>query len=799
MIKNYLNITLQHLLKDKANAGINIIGLGLAMSCCIVAYLNSTFNSDFDRNHSNIDHLYKIHSLRDNLGELIEYGRVPMPLADAIREDLTGMERVFRYEEHHFTVRDVGLGKVFDTSVCYADPGLLESFTFPLIAGRSSAYHELDKAVVTNSYAQKFYGKVNPIGKVLTIFDDKGMNFNFVISGIVQEPPQNSSIHFEVLISFENRYRMYEDQVKGNWGSAAQSTFLYLTESDQIQVFETLLEEYLPIQNKARPDFIISKFKLVPMNIHAHISEDIRGDDLRDVIPTEIIVTSQTMAILILLVACFNFTNTAISNSNRRLREIGIRKVMGCNRKQILVQFLIENLIICSLAILMSLVIASYLVPAYSALWEEVDLRLDLMKDYDLYLFLVVLLILTTALAGLYPSQYISKYLPIDILRGNLSLGRTGSLRTILLAGQYLFTVISIFASIAFMQNASYQDTIDMGYDRDQIIGVSILNEDQYHKIYASMLAHPDIRSMASAKSHISEGDYESIVKYQHNEIETKMMDVGLGYIETMGIQMVEGRAFSKDYEASDGWSSIIVNEKLVEEMGWIEPLGKQLSVNDSTRLTVIGVVKDFYPDGFWEPIEPSAFRLARLKFEDDGDYSFIIARVDLSKTSKVLEHLEQEWNDKILTKTFAGFYQDDLLEEARDVNSNVLTTFVFLGIVALVLSSLGLFTMVSLNLIKRKKEIGIRKVLGGTIGHIVLLINSRYAFLVLLSSILGVAAGYYLIERLMSSIYTYYKSIDTLTMGIPMITVFVISLTITSIKTIKSATTNPVQSLRHE
>ncbi|MFT7231472.1 MAG: putative ABC transport system permease protein [Cyclobacteriaceae bacterium] len=799
MIKNYLKVTLRNLLKQKVFVSINILGLGLALACCIVAYINSKYTWDFDKNHVNIDHIYKIHNLRENQGDLQEYGRVPMPMADAIRNDFAGADKVFRFESHVFTVRDANQDKVFNTALAYADPGLLESFTFPLISGNPAGNLELDQAIVTQEYARKFFGDTDPNGKVLTVFDDTGMSFNFTIAGVVQRAPQNSSIHFEMLVGFENRFRMYDDNVKGNWGALAQATFLYFNDPKKAQDFELLLAKYIPIQNEAHKDFIISSFLLSPMNNHAHISNDIRWDNLPDALPTAAVLTPQIMALLILLVACFNFTNTAIATSNRRLKEIGIRKVMGGTRKQLIMQFMAENLTVCFLAILMSVVMASYLVPTYSALWEGMELKMNLTDDFQLYVFLAILLIFTTVLAGLYPSLYISQYEPVRILRGSLSIGGAGRLTKILLATQYTFTVIAIFASVAFVQNAQYQDTLDLGYNRDQIIGISILNENQYQKTLASMNANPNIVNMASAKNHIGRGDYGLILKNEDQEVDANMLDVGIGYVETMGLEIVAGRSFSRELEASDSQGSILINEKMVEDFDWTDPIGKRVVINDSTTLTVIGVVKNFYMYGFWGPIQAVGMRLKSMKFEDDGTYSFLIAKVDLDNVKGVYDYLEADWNDKIPNKIFAGFYQDDLLRGAKEVNNNVTMIFSFLGIVAFVLSSLGLFTLVSINLIKRIKEIGVRKVLGGGIGHIVFLINKDYFVLLSISSILGVTLGYFMIDSMIASIFTYYKPMDILTFTIPAVSIILISLTIASLRTIKSAHINPVQALRYE
>lgn len=799
MFKNFLKITLRNLLKNKVYVSINIVGLGLALACCIVAYLNSQYNWDFDKNHEKIGNIFHVHNFTEQRGEVREFGRVPYPLKDVVDTELPESVKMFRFEAHVFTVRDVNQDKVFHTSVSYADPGFLESYTFPLIDGDLSGYHDIEKTVVTQEYADKFYPDGDAIGKVLTVFDDTGISFNFLIAGVVERAPNNSSVHFEMLIAFENRYRMYDDNVKGNWEQFAFNTFVYLEDPSKVAEIESLLDNYLSIQNQANPDFAIQRFALHPMENHAQVSRNFRWDNLRDGADPAALITPQIMAILILLVACFNFTNTAIATSNRRLKEIGIRKVMGSDRKQLVVQFMTENLAICFLGILMGVAIASWLVPAFSAMWQGMDLEMNFVENLRLFVFLFGLLIFTALLAGLYPSLYISKYEPVSILRGSLSVGGVSRLTKVLLGLQYTFTVIAIFASVAFVQNARYQDTLEMGFNRDQIVGVSVLDESHFQKMWASMAANPDIIQMTRGKHHIGRSNYGMTITDEGMERNVSMLDVGLDYIETMDLKITQGRSYSKELEASDSQGSIIINNKWAEEFGWLDPLGKKVDVNDSTSLTVVGVVENFYLNGFWAPIRPTGIRLSSLRFGTVNPANFLIAKADVSNVRSVFEYLEKEWNSKIPTKTFEGFYQDDFLRQAKEVNDNIMIIFTFLGTIAIVMSCLGLFTLVSLKLIRRTKEIGVRKVLGGSVGHIVAIINKDFLLLLVISSTLGVTLGYLLIDGLIASIFTHYKDMNYVTFSLPAMIIIGLSLTIASLRTLKAALINPVDSLRYE
>ncbi len=794
MLRNYLKVALRNLFKNKVFLIVNVLGLGLSLASCIVAYLNTRYDWGFDEHHENIDNIYNVHYMHENKGEMVEHGNSPLPLGPAMMKDITGLKGVYRYGIDYFTVKDNRFtDKIFSTNVCFADPGFFDAYTFREIEGDPNAFHQIENAVITDKYAAKFFGDENPLGKVLTVFDDNGKSINYTVGGVVEAPPKNSSIQFEVLLNLENRYRLYENFKKADWGSFIHATFVHLESPGDAERVETLMQNYLDVYNAAREDFIIGEFMLVPMNDHAHSSPYVWDNRLPDSLHPAAVYAPMVMAILILLVACFNFTNTAIASSNGRLKEIGIRKVLGSDRRQLMVQFMGENMIACILAILLSIGIAYFLVPAYSAMWPDLEIELDFIENPGIFVFLIGMLVFTTFLAGFYPSLYVSRYEPVSILRGKLKIGGTSWLSKSLLGLQYAFTIMALFASVAFIQNARYQETLDMGFNTDQIIGVRVMNERQYQEMYNAMSSNPDFESFSGSGHHINYWTYGSNLTNQEQEIRASMMDIGLDYMKTMDIQVIEGRGFVKEFEASDPSKSILVNKKMVEEFGWKEALGQRLYLNDTTFLTVVGVVDNFYTYGVWAEIPPLGLRLRT------NDYNLVIGKVNISNVVQSYEYLEQTWNEKIPTKTFNGFYQDELLQEAKTANTNIVQIFTFLGVLALVLSCIGLFTLVSLNIIRRTKEIGVRKVLGGTVTHIIGLINSPFLILLTIASALGLVGGYYLIDMLIATIFTYYQDMNFVTFFVPAIVILGLSFVISSLRTLQTALVNPVESLRYE
>jgi len=794
MFKNFLKITYRNLKKNKAFLIINVAGLSLALACCIVAYLNTTFALDFDKNHTNIEKIYKVHSNKEVQGKYVPYGITPRALGPVIANDITDVSKVIRYTSSGMTIKDKLSNKILNKRIGFADPEFLNTFTFPIVNGNKDAFYKKESIMITQETAVAYFGNEDPLGKILTIYSDDGVAFNYVVNAIFEDFPENTSIQFDVLLSFENYLSIF-DLKQNDWKGFLGGTFLYIENPSSVKNIESLLANYIPIQNDARKDWLIANFELVPMATHAQTSDGVRADWFWNAPNPAAVIAPPIMAFLILLIACFNFTNTSISSSNKRLKEIGVRKVMGSSRIQLILQFMTENLIVVFLAMLLSLVFASYMVPAYSAMWQGMTLVLDYQENQQIFIFLFGLMIFTAILAGAYPALYISSYKPIEILRGSLKIGGTSLFSKVLLGLQYTFTVLSLFASIAFLQNAKYQNEVDMGFNKDQIIGVRIENTTEYNKMRASFDKYPQFTQVAGTGEHIGRWNYSRTLKNESKEIEADMMDFGVGYFETMDLKVVAGRGFTEDLIQSDKKNSVVVNETLVKEFGWEEPLGKRLSLDDTTTLTVIGVVQDFFIDGFWDPVNPMAVRAESA----EDQFNFVIAKVTKENITEAYKYIESEWAKNIPEKPYTGFYQEDLVKESKEVNNNIIIIFSFLGILAVILSGIGLYTLVSLNIIKRVKEIGVRKVLGGSITHIIHLINKEYIVLMMLSSIAGVIAGYFLIDMLIATIFAHYKAIGSFTIISPILLILLVSISISSFRIFIAAIKNPIESLRYE
>jgi ABC-type antimicrobial peptide transport system permease subunit len=791
MLKNYLVTAFRNLYKNKLFALINIMGLGIALAISIVAYYNHRFGAEFDMMHSQHKMVYKINSIRDLQGRLQEYGITPIALGPMIAEDISGVEGLIRFTLSGSPVKHGN--EVFTRRIAYADPDYFKGFDLPLISGTHESFQGKGNIMISENLASIHFGDTDPVGELITVFDDEGNPFDYIIGAVFKEIAQNNTLQFEALTLFENYIDMfgYDEQ---DWTFFVSATFLVIPDPGQLEVIDRQIDETIPVQNKGNETFIIKDYKLLPIKEMAKNSREIWANWLFPGLHPAHQLSPTIMAILILLIACFNFTNTAVSSSSKRLKEISIRKVTGSRRAQIIAQFWGENLFICLLALLVAIAFAKVLLQAYNKMWDYMTLTMSFKGDIHFWIFLIVILFLTAIIAGTYPAIYISSFRPMEILRQKVKLGGASLLSKILLALQITISVVALIGGIVFSRNAYYQDTLDMGYDKEMIIVVTLRNQSDYEKYRQSLLNHPKIISSAGSNYHVGWGNYRRGVDYQGIKNEVNVMHFGPGYMETVGLDLLRGRLFEPEFKESDVLNSIIVNEKFVEDFEMDDPIGKQVSINDTIILTVVGVINNFYTNDFWEPLDPTMIRL------DDEDWFPIIAvRSQNEDREQVLSYMESEWQKLIPSLPFNGRFQEDTMQEAKYINASIKKIFVFLAFSATILSLIGLYNLISLNIISRTKEIGIRKVLGASILNIALKTNLAFLIILVFATIAGCVGGYYLTGALMSSIWANHLGFELSNYLTAFFGMTLLALLTVSWKIYTAAIANPADSLRYE
>jgi putative ABC transport system permease protein len=791
MFKNYLLVTFRNLLKNRVFTLINIIGLGIALSVCIVAFFNHMFNYEFNRTNLNFDNIYRINIFRDMQGREQEYGIVPATLGLDVKKDIPGIEKAARLMRTGSPVK-VGLN-VFPTNVSYIDPEFLDIFTFPIIVGDKKSIENQANVLISSTMAARLFGKEYPIGKSIIIVNDKNKEFTYTVGAVFADLPLNSSFRIDVLSHFDNFKLMWELN-DADWKFLTTALFIQVPDKPRLPSIIQSLMEYIPVQNKARQDFKITRFKLVPLKDVGSNSRNSWSSGLFPSLHPAALMAPPVMALFILLIACFNFANTSIATFSKRLKEIGLRKTFGGQRRQLVTQFMIETFIICFVALLVGIIIAKFLVPAYSNLWDYMKIELTFTRYFFFWIFLISVLLITGFLSGVYPALYVSSFSPVNVLKGASPFRGAGKLSSILLALQFSISVMALVMGLVFSKNAVFQRTLNLGYDRDKLIVMPVPPE-LSTSFRNEILTNPKIISAEGTQNHIGFGTYRRPIKYDLKQLEVDVMDIGPEYASTMGLRLIEGRLFDKSRESADLTNkSIIINQKMVQDFGWKEPLGMTVTMYDTTKFTVVGVVKDFYINGVWQKILPTM-----LKLSSNDQYGVLVVRAKPEDLHSVLDYLSLKWKSQATNFIFGGMYQEDTMQESKAINDSIMKVNVFLAIVATILSLIGMYNLVSLDIIRRTKEMGIRKIQGASVALIMYLVSKKFLTVLVIASLIGCAGGYYLSNIMMGSIWQYFVQIKPGMLILSASIMFVATILTIIYKIGKAALRNPVDSLRYE
>jgi ABC-type transport system, involved in lipoprotein release, permease component len=792
MLKNYVLIAFRSMLKNKLFIVINIVGMSIAIACCIVAYFVYEYDATFDKTHLNGEAIYRISSNREFNNSVEKFGFVPLPLSGVINQNVKDVGRSTRYFNSwsNFKIED----DLFPSSLAYVDPHFFEMFSYEFIAGSPSAISDKSSVFISEKMASRlFKSPRDAYGKTITHVYGTQLK-EIKVAGIFRNQPQNSSFYSrEAFMNFDNVRDEFSDVLDEDWTKAV-TLFVEILNPDRVASVTRQLSPYVENNNKVREDFIITSFVLDHFPSMARSDRDAQVNTWTwDAPPNSAIIGSGVMGILILLIACFNLTNTAIAISSRRLKEIGIRKVMGGMRKQLVIQFIGETMLICLISLLLGTVIAGFLADGWNVMWEYMRITPHYIDNPGFVLFLVGLLVVAGLIAGSYPAFYISSFEPISILKGKTRFGGTGVLSKVLLGGQFAISLMAIVSSVAFWQNAKYQEAYDLGFNVKGAV-ISWLNNGDEVLAYKNALSeNPKVVSIAGAASGIFSNRVHRPIKHETAQVEVDIIEVGDHYLNTMNLSLIDGRDFIKDSE-TDKNESVIVSEKLARTFKWENPIGKEITYQDSIKLYVVGVVKDVYTMGLWGELEP-----LMIRYIGPEKYSQIVVSTAAGDASEINRFMEAKWKELFPYRLYNGSMLAVEAKEWDDVNKNILTMFAFLGAVAMLLSATGLFSLVSLNIIRRMKEIGVRKVLGASVANITRIVNAGFFIILVIASVVGSLIGYFAVDLLMGSIWHYYQPSNGLTFVFAIAVMFMISLGAVGYKIFTAASMNPVDTLRDE
>ncbi len=793
MIKSYLKIALRNLYKHKLYSIINIFGLGVAMALCVVGYVNYQFSQSFDSFHENKDNIYLVNTFSIQNNNRQKWTFSPTPLAPSIKENYSGIEECVRIAFTGGILRHED--KVFNELLYFVDKKFFDMFTFPMLLGSKDALEDESSIVISDVAAKKYFGEENPIGKRISITPDGEKQFEFIIRGVIEQPGKNSSLSFTVCVPYEKQeeLRGFDLQSWNDWTSA---TFIQLNGEVSAPQIEERLQEYTQITNEANPRFEIDGFYLTHLPDLTFTTRDLGGNPFRNGMHPAAIVAPSVTALLVLLLACFNFINTAVAFASKRLNEIGVRKVVGGMRSQLIKQFMGENLILCFIALIIAAAFSEIFVPAYDSLWPELSLSMNYSENLGLVGFLIGLLLFTGFAAGAYPAFYISGFNPAEIFKGKQKLGGTNPLIRILLTFQLALSMTVVIAAIILTQNAKYIDTLDLGYHGDQVLVVPIRSENQYMLIKNAIEDHPGITAIGGSRNLMGRSWYTIDVESEGLRTRANVFEIGENFAETIGFEFTDGRPFDSNL-ATDIDNAVIVNERFVEEFGLSSAVDKHVKFTFRDSLIenrIVGVVKDFFPFDVGVRVRPTL-----LRFAPYDRYQYLSIKCDPQNISAASSYVQETWKELFPNQPYDGFWQDETLAESRLVNQSIRVVFIYIAVMVLIISSMGLFALVSLNIAKRTKEIGIRKILGASMSNLCILIAKEFVLLILIGGALATVMGYFLVDSLLSSIWEYYTDFGVTPFVLATVMIFGVSVLTVSFRVFGAATANPVEALRYE
>ena len=798
MLQNYFKIAFRNLSRHKTYVLINLLGMGFALACCIVAFLNLDYKLRFDDFHQEkTAHVYRVNTVRDTENGKEPWGISPLALGPLMSHEVIGLEHVMRLHNTQGIVKTNE--KTFGETLHYADMELLNVFNFPLLYGDTTALYDPKKIVLDEATSLKYFGNDNPVGREVQIIDQFKREKSFIVGAVTQKIPENTSILFNIMVPIHN---LFEPNAlpENDWRTSTQITiFVALAPGYHPEDIDKMLDRYIVTNNNFREDFKVSDFYLQPFEELAFTSDIdlphwVQGRALnRNAVGFLVGITS-FLSLLVLLTACFNFTNTSIAFSSNRLKEIGIRKVIGGARFQIIKQFMVENLVLCFLSIVVGLVMAHYLLDAYNGLFDQ---KLDMQHVFKsrVLIFLIGLPVVTAILAGAYPAFRISKYQPAAILKGKTRFASMGRLSKILLTAQFSFSCFALIGSIILTQNAAYQEQLDFGYDIHKIAVVSIRNPMDAAVFQNAILQNPNIENVAGASQIIGQS-YEVAVKIHPAEdpIMVRRMEVGSNYLQTVGIGLMGGRDFISA-SVNDQKQAVIVNKKMAEKFQLKgDPLNQQIFINDKPY-QIIGLAENHKEFGLLGEEPACLFTLAH-----PSQYKYISVSAPAGKLAETSDYLMQMWFKVNSNIPFEGFLQEMLIYKQWHINRVLRNLCFFLAVATLIMSAAGFFSIVSLSVLKRTKEIGIRKVFGGTIFQMAQLILKDFIKFILIAFTIGSALGFWVIEKILfTKMYIYHVpfGIGVFVFAL-LIMILVPGLTV-GFKVYQAAKANPAETLKYE
>lgn len=798
MFRNYCKTAFRNLARSKAYSFINIAGLSLGLACAILIMLYVQDELSYDRFHKDADRIYRIdkqNSKDDGSVSTGSYtGYFPGPRFSAKIPEITAF---VRFQPSRLDIKN-GDG-VQSQEVCLVDANFLSVFDFPLLGGnKGSVLSDPNSIVLTEQTAKRYFGNTDAVGKTVSIKEDSIFK-PYIVTAVARNCPQNSSIRFEALVPL--RVSPIDESNNGNWFNSFLSTFVVLSpgaggktvEDKMAQVFQSDAGEAISeIKNKYGVKNIGISYLLEPLtSIHLGKTVARENEILQDKSNPQFSYILSAIAVFILLIACINFINLTVARSVKRAKEIGIRKVIGGSASQLRMQFLGESLLLCLVAFALALLIVAAALPLFSRLSNKI-LFLSYLFSWRMLTGYLALFIATSLLAGFYPAVVLSNYNPVQTLYRRFTIAGKNYLQKTLVVFQFALASFLIIGSIAIYLQFNYLTTQSLGYDDTNLVTVNkpALSRNDAALFKRELLKNPNIIN-ASPKN--GEENNNTVKVNGEQQLNTAVETIDASYLPLLAVPIIEGRNFSDDHP-SDATNSVLVNESFVKEAGWKQPIGQSITTFDKGETyTVAGVVKDYHYKPLTEKTGAQLFTM-----NPSSAYGTMYIKIRPGTETGSLRHISEVFKKLFPLSSFGYTFKQEENERSYASEARWKQILLFSAILTIFISCMGLFGLSVLDTEKRTKEIGVRKVLGASVTHIITILSTDFIKLILAALCLSLPLAWMATSKWLQN-YPYRITLTWPLFVSGSVLVIAIALVTISFQSIRAAVANPVKSLRTE
>jgi putative ABC transport system permease protein len=803
MFRSYLKTAWRSLMKNKTFSFINVVGLAIGLTCFILIAIFVFDELSYDKYPADADNIYRVNLSVTGNGDVAVYPNVDYAVGEGMKSafpEIKSFTRIttagdfVKYNDKQFK----------EDKLAFADSNFLQMFSIPLIDGSNKdALVQPNSVVISKAFAKKYFGNENPVGKSLVIGLHDAV---YKVTGVFDKVPHNSHFHFDAFISLSTFHI-----TQPTWSNLGYFTYVLLNKNTDVKQLETktrqlVAEHVVPeIQHdmgvslaeaqKSVNTFVFSLQPLTDIHLYSHTKYELEpnGD-------IQYVYIFSALAIFILLLACINFTNLSTARAAKRAREVGIRKVMGSGKAQLIKQFLSESILLSFCAMLIALVLVFALLSYFDEISGK-QINFLYLLDYRFIIAIIGLVFIVGILAGIYPSFFLSSFNPVKVLKGvSIRKKQKISLRSGLIVFQFFVSIALVIATIIVYQQLHYMQNKKLGYDKEQVLFIPdgrLLgnNQDAFKQ---ELLQDSRVVSASISRSVPGDQFMDGTQIYPKNEngngqeIHTNIYHVDYDFLKTLGIHIKQGRYFSRDFQ-TDSASGVVVNEAAVEQLGWnnTNPIGKSIVRSGQQQYKVIGVVNDFNYTSAKQKIAPLMMLLG-------NNYGGIIIKIKTSDVTGFLNDLKKDWNSFAPSGHLNYTFLDDKFAALYTSEQKTQQIFSAFTIVAIIIAALGLFGLSAFVIEQRTKEIGIRKVLGATVQQVLVLVSKEFLWLVAMAFVISVPVTYWAMHHWLQS-YAYRIHIGVGVFAIAGGAALLIALITVSFQSIKAALSNSIKALRTE